>query len=82
MIIVVGREGCLKINQKVGKYEFKLNSIYQQTAQTINETISEEWSKVLMYGEIADGTGTAFFFYYTPNSEVPIYSHDIPEIYS
>ncbi|MFJ7366762.1 immunity protein YezG family protein [Peribacillus frigoritolerans] len=57
--------------------EIKLNSIYQKIAQTNNENIPEEWSKVLMYGEIADGTGTAFFFYYTNNSEVPIYSHDI-----
>lgn len=62
--------------------DIKLNSIYQKIAQTINETIPEEWSKVLMYGEIADGTGTAFFFYYNPNSELPIYSHDISEIYS
>lgn len=62
--------------------DIKLNSIYQKIAQTINETIPEEWSKVLMYGEISDGTGTAFFFYYNPNSELPIYSHDIPEIYS
>ncbi|CAH0277685.1 hypothetical protein SRABI80_03633 [Peribacillus frigoritolerans] len=26
--------------------EIKLNSIYQKIAQTINETIPEEWSKV------------------------------------
>ena len=62
--------------------ELNLNSIYQKIAQTINETIPEKWSKVLMYGEIGEGTGTAFFFYYPINNENPCYSHDIPEMYN
>lgn len=43
--------------------ESKLNEYYQKIAQTVNEMIPEEWSKVILYGEINEGTGTAFFFY-------------------
>lgn len=62
--------------------EDKLNESYQKLANTINEIIPEEWSKVFLYGEIGEGTGTAFFFYSTHNNDQLIYSHDIPEIFS
>ncbi|MGG0251712.1 immunity protein YezG family protein [Peribacillus frigoritolerans] len=43
--------------------ESKLNEYYLKIAQTVNEMIPEEWSKVILYGEVNEGTGTAFFFY-------------------
>lgn len=43
--------------------ESKLNEYYQKIAQTVNEMIPEEWSKVILYGEVNEGPGTAFFFY-------------------
>ncbi|MDM5212682.1 immunity protein YezG family protein [Peribacillus sp. RS7] len=39
-------------------------SNYQKIAQTVNEIIPGEWSKVILYGEITVGTGTAFIFYH------------------
>ncbi|RID89379.1 DUF600 family protein [Peribacillus asahii] len=44
--------------------ELKLNSLYQKIAQTVNEMILEEWSKVLVYGEINKHIRTSFFYYY------------------
>ncbi|MED3687909.1 antitoxin YezG family protein [Peribacillus butanolivorans] len=62
--------------------ESKLNNYYQKIAQTVNEIIPEEWTKVFLYGEIAEGTGTAFFYYRSNNKGKLIYSHDIPELYN
>ncbi|MEC2074524.1 antitoxin YezG family protein [Metabacillus fastidiosus] len=61
--------------------ENKLNSIYQNIAQTVIETIPEEWSKVFVYGEITEDTSNAFFFYYPENNKSPIHSHNIPDIF-
>ncbi|MBD8035070.1 DUF600 family protein [Solibacillus sp. Sa1YVA6] len=61
--------------------ENKLNSIYQNIAQIVVETIPEEWSKVLIYGEITEDTGNTFFFYYPINNNSPIHSHNIPNMF-
>ncbi|MEF2094273.1 immunity protein YezG family protein [Bacillus sp. CFBP9009] len=61
--------------------ESKLNEYYQKIAQTVNEMIPEEWSKVILYGEVTEGTGTAFFFYQSNITDKLIYSHDIPELH-
>ena len=34
--------------------ENQLNTIYQEIAETVVETIPEEWSKILIYGEILE----------------------------
>ncbi|GAB6255102.1 MULTISPECIES: immunity protein YezG family protein [Peribacillus] len=62
--------------------ESKLNEYYQKIAQTVNEMIPEGWSKVILYGEVNEGTGTAFFFYQSNINDKLIYSHDIPELHS
>lgn len=59
--------------------ENKLSSIYQDIAQTVVETIPEEWSKVFVYGEINEDVRKAFFFYYPENDDSPIHSHNIPQ---
>ncbi len=61
--------------------EGKLNEIYSKIAETLNETILEEWEKIYMYGEIGDGVREAFFNYYPTGSNEPVYSHDIPELF-
>ncbi|MDQ7864190.1 DUF600 family protein [Peribacillus frigoritolerans] len=70
------RAGDKKMN------ESKLNEYYQKIAQTVNEMIPEEWSKVILYGEVNEGTGTVFFFYQSNINDKLIYSHDIPELHS
>jgi len=56
-----------------------LDRLYQQVAEVVIDTIPEEWSKVYLYGEVVNGSQTAFFYYYPKASDKPIYSHDITE---
>lgn len=59
----------------------KLGSLYNNIAQTVIETIPEEWSEVFVYGEILEDVRTAFFYYYPENSSSPVHSHNIPELF-
>ena len=61
--------------------ENKLGSIYNNIAQTVIETIQEEWSEVYVYGEITEDVRTAFFYYYPENGRTPVHSHNIPDLY-
>ncbi|HEX9061245.1 MAG TPA: antitoxin YezG family protein [Clostridia bacterium] len=58
-----------------------IEKVYQKIANTLNETIPEEWDRVYMYGEISEGAREAFFNYYPKESKVSVYSHDIPELF-
>lgn len=62
--------------------EDKLNGIYVKIAETLNEIIPEEWSKVLLYGEINEDIRTAYFNYYPNGSHESVYSHDIPNMFN
>lgn len=55
------------------------NNLYQDIAENVISTIPEEWSKVYVYGEVVEGSQTAYFYYYPQGSDHPVYSHDIPE---
>ncbi len=57
----------------------QLGKIYQKIANTLNETIPEEWDKVYMYGEVVEDVSEAFFNYYPKGSNESVYSHNIPE---
>lgn len=61
--------------------EERLNEIYGKIANTLNETILEEWDKVYMYGEVSEDVRETFFYYFTPNKGEPVYSHFIPDIF-
>lgn len=61
--------------------EETLNEIYGKIAETLNETIPEEWDKVFMYGRILEDVREAFFNYYPAGSNESVYSHDIPELF-
>lgn len=61
--------------------EAKLERIYHQIAQTIVEMIPEEWEKVYLYGEVLEGVQSTYFYYYPYESDQPIYSLDIPELF-
>lgn len=62
--------------------EERLNEIYGKIANTLNETIPEEWDKVLLYGEINEDIRTAYFNYYPVGSNESVYSHDIPNLFN
>ncbi|MFM9276547.1 immunity protein YezG family protein [Paenibacillus jiagnxiensis] len=61
--------------------EQKLENIYQNIAETIIETIQEDWVKVILYGEVVEGAQKAFFFYYSKLDDQLIYCRDIPEMF-
>ncbi|MCD7911093.1 DUF600 family protein [Bacillus velezensis] len=61
--------------------ENKLNQLYQNIASTVIETIPEEWSKVLIYGEIIEDVQKGFFYYYPEGKDNPIYGHNIPDLF-
>ncbi|WP_436335416.1 antitoxin YezG family protein [Bacillus velezensis] len=56
-----------------------LENIYLQIADVIRRMIPSEWSKVVLYAEILDGSREVYFFFQTPEKDEYIYSHDIPE---
>lgn len=62
--------------------EEKLDRLYQQIAEVVLETIPQEWSKVYLYGEVVEGSQTAYFYYYPEDSDKPIYSHEITELFT
>ncbi|TYQ14650.1 UNVERIFIED_CONTAM: uncharacterized protein (TIGR01741 family) [Acetivibrio alkalicellulosi] len=62
--------------------EEKLNEKYGEIAKTLNETIPEEWDRVLLYGEINEDIRTAFFNYYPVGGNESVYSHDIPNLFN
>lgn len=61
--------------------EERLNEIYVKIAETINETIPEEWDKVYVYGEILEDVQRAYFNYYPTGSNESVYSHSIPQLF-
>ena len=60
----------------------QLGILYQQIAEVVADTIPEEWSKVYLYGEIVEGSQTAYFYYYPKVSDSPVYSHDITDFFT
>ncbi len=61
--------------------EDKLYEIYSKIADILNETIPEDWDRVLLYGEVNEDMRTAYFNYYPVGKKEPVYSHDIPELF-
>ncbi|MFT0803485.1 antitoxin YezG family protein [Bacillus swezeyi] len=57
----------------------KMEKLYQQLAEGINEIIPTEWEKVYLYAEILDDSTEVFFYFNMPQNEEYIYSHNIPE---
>lgn len=55
--------------------------IYQSIANTIIETIQEDWTKVILYGEVVEGAQRAYFFYYSKSDNQFVYCKDIPEMF-
>ncbi|MFC4076164.1 immunity protein YezG family protein [Salinithrix halophila] len=54
---------------------------YQKVGQLVHEMIPEEWEKVYIYGEMEADGGAIFFYYYPSESDKPVYSLDIPELF-
>ncbi|MGG4548891.1 immunity protein YezG family protein [Rossellomorea marisflavi] len=62
-------------------FENELNELYKQIAQQVNNLIPIEWSDFYFNGEVKDKEGGVFFFFTPIDSNEPVYSHDIPDIY-
>lgn len=62
--------------------EAQLDRLYQQIAKVIVDTIPEDWSKVYLYGEVGEGSQTAYYYYYPIDSDKPVYSHEITELFT
>ncbi|WP_353853653.1 antitoxin YezG family protein [Bacillus sp. Bos-x628] len=63
--------------------EEKLEILYKQIVEVVVGTIPDEWSKVYLYGEVVEGSQTAYFYYYPEdNDDKPIYSHEITELFT
>ena len=59
--------------------EKKLNDLYRQIAETVNEMIPEQWERFYFYAQISeDGGGTYFFYQPATNPDVYEYSLEIP----
>ncbi|WP_077596430.1 immunity protein YezG family protein [Oceanobacillus kimchii] len=63
-------------------FETKLNKLYNQIAQKINEMIPIEWDSFSFNGEVKDEEGGVFFFFKPKDEKQHIYSHYIPKIYN
>ncbi|MGD6817094.1 antitoxin YezG family protein [Metabacillus sp. 84] len=62
--------------------EKQFHRFYQQIAEIVVETIPEEWCKVYLYGEVVEGSQTAYFYYLPEGSDNAIYSHEITELFT
>lgn len=62
--------------------ENRLNDLYRQIAETVNEMIPENWVKFHFYAQVTEDGGGAFFFYLpAANPERYEYSVEIPYKY-
>lgn len=63
--------------------EQKLNDLYRQIAETVNEMIPEDWKKFYFYAQISENGGGTYFFY-QPKSDIESfkYSLEIPYEYN
>ncbi len=59
-----------------------LNQLYSEIAQIVAETIPKEWEKFYLYGEVVEGKQTSQFYYIPRSSTEPVYSHNIPELFT
>lgn len=55
-----------------------LESTYLQITDVIGKIIPADWSKIVLYAKILDGSREVYFFFQTPENDEYIYSHDIP----
>jgi uncharacterized protein (TIGR01741 family) len=57
--------------------ENKLSDLYQQVAQTAINMIPEEWTNVILYGEVSKELRKVAFYYYPKNRIEPVYYSQI-----
>ncbi|EEK78168.1 TIGR01741 family protein [Bacillus cereus] len=59
--------------------EKKLNRLYREIAETVNEMIPAEWEKFYFYAQISETGGGTYFYYNTPEDREDFnYSVKIP----
>lgn len=56
-----------------------LESTYLQITDVIGKIIPADWSKIVLYAKILDGSREVYFFFQTQENDEYIYSHDNPE---
>ena len=63
-------------------FETKLNQLYKEIAQQVNDMIPTEWDNFWFNGEVKEGEGGVFFFFTPKGEEQHIFSHYIPKLYN
>ncbi len=63
-------------------FERKINELYNQIAQKINDMIPTDWEHFAFNGEVKNKEGGVFFFFKSVDNEEYIYSHHIPNLYN
>ena len=56
--------------------EKKLNDLYREIAETVNEMIPENWSEFYFYAQISE-TGGRTYFFYKPASDAEGYKYSL-----
>lgn len=59
----------------------KMNEIYQDIAEKINDVIPDEWEKVFLYGEVLYDSELVYLYFLSKKNHELIYYLDIPEKY-
>ncbi|MEH6872647.1 immunity protein YezG family protein, partial [Bacillus safensis] len=54
----------------------KLDSLYGEIAETVNEMIPKEWDEVCLYAEILDDSAEINFYYRLKGETAYLYSHN------
>lgn len=63
-------------------FEIKLNELYKEIAQQVNDMIPIEWNNFYFNGEVSEGEGGVFFFFVPKGEKQHIFSHYIPRLYN
>ncbi|MGM9928558.1 MAG: immunity protein YezG family protein [Bacillus sp. (in: firmicutes)] len=63
-------------------FEIKLNELYKEIAQQINDMIPIEWDDFYFNGEVKEDEGGVFFFFTPKGEKQHVFSHYIPKLYN
>lgn len=55
----------------------KMEELYQNAAEILNNMIPVPWKKIYLYAEVSEDSRQVIFYFYPEDKNVPIYSLDI-----
>ena len=62
-------------------FETKLNDLYKEMAQQLNDLIPTDWNHLCLNSEVKNGEGGVFFFFRPKGEGKYVFSHYIPKLY-